>query len=216
MSAGNRMPGEPAPRYGEFISRIESYLHDSQPDSLAALISQTPAPDVQPAGQVVHWLFAMGDTLAANVFRTLAVLSTHDEQLFGRMATRDVEFPNGAVLPEGRQVLIYNVFNHRNRNRIPYADRFSPGEWVSGDAGNDWSYNFFSHGPQVCPGAGLAVFLGQVIRYRRRRPWTVRPETRNRCRREALVYCAQSLASRDPPGTPPRRCARRRRSNRPS
>jgi cytochrome P450 len=203
MSAGNRMPGEPAPRYDEFISRIESYLDEPEAGSLAALIPQAPDPGVQPAGQLVHWLFAMGDTLAANVFRTLGVLSSHPEQLrevnaemadadigsaagiakldylagclfetmrlwpttqlFGRVTTRDVEFPNGAVLPEGQQVLIYNVFNHRNRNRIPYADRFSPGEWVSGDAGNDWSYNFFSHGPQGCPGAGLAMFLGQAI-----------------------------------------------------
>jgi cytochrome P450 len=145
----------------------------------------------------------MGDTLAANTFRTLGALSTHTEQqrevraeiaradittangiasleylagclleamrlwptttLFGRVATRNVEFPSGAVLPEGRQVLIYNVFNHRNRDRIPYADRFSPCEWASGDAGDDWSYNFFSHGPQGCPGAGLSVFLGQTV-----------------------------------------------------
>ena len=33
----------------------------------------------------------------------------------------------------------------------------------SGDAGSDWSYNFFSHGPQGCPGAGLSVFLGQAF-----------------------------------------------------
>jgi cytochrome P450 len=203
MSAGNRMPGEPAPRYDEFISRIESYLDEPEAGSLAALVPQAPDPGVQPAGQLVHWLFAMGDTLAANVFRTLGVLSSHPEQLrevnaeladadigsaagvakldylagclfeimrlwpttqlFGRVSTRDVEFPNGSVLPEGQQVLIYNVFNHRNRNRIPYADRFSPGEWVSGEAGNDWSYNFFSHGPQGCPGAGLSIFLGQAI-----------------------------------------------------
>ena len=203
MSAGNRMPGEPAPQYDEFISRIESYLANPEEGSLAALIPQAPDPGVAPAGQLVHWLFAMGDTLAANVFRTLGVLSTHGEQLhevkhemagsdigsaagiakldylagclyetmrlwpttqlFGRVTTRDVEFPNGAVLPEGQQVLIYNVFNHRNRNRIPYADKFSPGEWVSGDAGNDWSYNFFSHGPQGCPGANLAVLLGQAV-----------------------------------------------------
>ena len=190
----------------EFITLIEDYLEEPEPNSLAALIPDAPTgPDVKPAGQVVHWLFAMGDTLAANTFRALGVLSSHDEQLargarrngqtptstsaagiavarlpgrvacsrrcgcgrrpqlFGRVATRDVEFPNGAVLPEGRQVLIYNVFNHRNRDRIPYADRFSPGEWASGDAGNDWSYNFFSHGPQVCPGAGLSVFLGQAM-----------------------------------------------------
>ncbi len=204
MSAGNKMPGEPAPQYGEFISMIDGYLDAPEPDSLAAMIPQAPAlPDATPSGQVIHWLFAMGDTLAANVFRALNALAAHDEQryevevemanrdimsgpgiasldylagclfetmrlwpatsMFGRVAIRDVEFPNGAVLPAGGQVLIYNVFNHRYRVRIPYADRFSPGEWVSGDAGSDWSYNFFSHGPQVCPGIGLSMLLGQTV-----------------------------------------------------
>ena len=204
MSAGNGMPGEPASGYPEFLSHIESYLQNPEPNSLAALIAETTPPETaSPASQVIHWLFAMGDTLAANAFRALAVLSTHPEQLrevraelesadiasgqgiaslkylggclldtmrlwpttglFGRVATRDIEFPSGAVLPEGKQVLIYNVFNHRNRDRIPYADRFSPGEWVSGDAGSDWSYNFLSHGLQGCPGAGLSVFLGQAF-----------------------------------------------------
>jgi cytochrome P450 len=83
--------------------------------------------------------------------------------LLVKVAHRDVEFPSGAVLPEGKQVLVYNVFNHRNRALIPYADRFSPGEWVSGSAGQDWSFNFFSHGPQNCPGAGISVFLGQAV-----------------------------------------------------
>lgn len=203
MSAGNKMPDAPAPGYDEFIATIDGYLADPSEGSLAALIPQAPDPGTSPAGQLVHWMFAMGDTLAANTFRALGVLSSHDEQLrevkaelagadiasatdiakldylagclfeamrlwpttqlFGRVATRDVEFPSGAVLPEGRQALIYNVFNHRNRQRFDYADRFSPGEWVSGDAGKDWSFNFLSHGPQVCPGAGLSVFLGQAV-----------------------------------------------------
>jgi cytochrome P450 len=203
MSAGNKMPDEPAPQYGEFVAKIGSYLTNPAPDSLAALVRQAPDPGSAPPGQLVHWMFAMGDTLAANVFRALGALSGHDEQLrevkaemagadlgsaadiakldylagclfeamrlwpttqlFGRVTTRDVEFPNGAVLPEGQQVLIYNVFNHRNRELIPYADRFAPGEWATGDAGKDWSFNFFSHGPQGCPGAGLSVLLGQAI-----------------------------------------------------
>jgi len=204
MSVGNKMPGEPAPQYDEFIAMIDGYLDAPEPNSLASLIPQAPtAPDVTPSGQVIHWLFAMGDTLAANVFRALGALATHGEQrhevgvemanrdimsaagivsldylagclfeamrlwpataMFGRATTRDVEFPNGAVLPAGGQVLIYNVFNHRNRDRISYADRFSPGEWASGDAGSDWSYNFFSHGPQVCPGIGLSMLLGQTV-----------------------------------------------------
>jgi cytochrome P450 len=84
-------------------------------------------------------------------------------QLFGRVVTEDVRFSRGAVLPAGRQALIYNLFNHRNRDRIAYADRFAPEEWLTGSAAGDWSFNFFSNGPQGCPGAGLAVFLGQAV-----------------------------------------------------
>jgi cytochrome P450 len=145
----------------------------------------------------------MGDTLPANLFRTLILLATHPEPLhevqaelagidlddaeglagldflggcildtmrlwpttplFGRVATRDVEFPGGQVLPANTQVLIANAFNHRNSARIGYADRFAPGEWAAGDARDSWLFNFFSHGPQGCPGAGLSVFLGQAF-----------------------------------------------------
>jgi cytochrome P450 len=83
--------------------------------------------------------------------------------LFGRVTTTDVRFPNGELVPAGTQVLIHNLFNHRNRSRITYADRFAPEEWVSGGAAEDWSFNFFSHGPQGCPGAGLSIFLGQAF-----------------------------------------------------
>lgn len=203
MSLGNKMPGEPGPQYPELVELIEGHLARAEAGSLAAMIAKQPAPPGGAAGQVIHWLMAMGDTLSANVLRALAALATHPEQraevrreiaaadintpkgvaslqylagclleamrlwpttgLFARVSTRDIEFPNGAVLPEGTQVLIYNVFNHRNRERIPYADRFSPGEWVSGDAAADWSFNFMSHGPQVCPGYGMSVFLGQAV-----------------------------------------------------
>jgi cytochrome P450 len=83
--------------------------------------------------------------------------------LFGRVSTSEVRWPDGKVLPEGSNVLIYNLFNHRNRDRVGYADRFAPEEWVSGAAAADWSFNFFSNGPQGCPGAGLAIFLGQAV-----------------------------------------------------
>ena len=83
--------------------------------------------------------------------------------LFARVLTTDHRFPHGQLVREGTQVLIHNLFNHRNRERIPYADRFAPEEWVSGSAGDDWSFNFFSHGPQGCPGAGLAIFLGTAF-----------------------------------------------------
>lgn len=203
MSQGNKMPGEPGPEYPELIATIEGYLAKAEKGSLAAQVAETPEPPGGAAGQLIHWLMAMGDTLSANTLRALTVLACHPEQLaevrkeiagadiatptgvaslkylagclleamrlwpttglFARVSTRDVEFPNGAVLPAGTQVLIYNVFNHRNRSRIPYADRFAPWEWVSGTARAEWSFNFMSHGPQACPGYGMSVFLGQAV-----------------------------------------------------
>ena len=204
MAAGNKMPGKPADGYDEFVERIQSYVDAAEPGSLCAQVADAPVTaQTDVPGQLVHWLFAMGDTLPANLYRALALLASHPlqltevraelaaadlesaagiagldylggciceamrlwptTQLFGRVTTEDVRFPTGAVLPAGTQVLIYNVFNHRNRAQIGYADRFAPEEWASGDAGQDWSFNFFSHGPQGCPGAGLSIFLGQAV-----------------------------------------------------
>jgi cytochrome P450 len=204
MAAGNRTPGKPAPGYDDLIARISSYVDAAEPGSLVSLVASAPHDDATSVpGQIVHWLFAMGDTLPGNLVRALALIGSHPEQrrevyaelkaadvtdaravagldylggvileamrlwpttpLFGRITTRAVTFPGGQVLPEGTQVLIYNVFNHRDPDRVPYADRFAPGEWASGDAAKSWSFNFFSHGPQGCPGAGMSVFLGQAF-----------------------------------------------------
>ncbi|HET7690561.1 MAG TPA: cytochrome P450 [Nocardioidaceae bacterium] len=204
MAAGNSTPGKPAEGYDAFVAHLQRYVDDPDVDSLVGLFAKAPHdPSTRTTEQVIHWLFAMGDTLAANLMRCLALLSTHPEQLhevrteiagadladaqqiaamdylggclleamrlwpttplFGRVTTRDVTFPGGQVVKEGTQVLIYNVFNHRNRDRVPFADRFAPGEWASGDAGESWQFNFFSHGPQGCPGAGLSIFLGQAF-----------------------------------------------------
>jgi cytochrome P450 len=213
MAAGNSTPGKPADGYDEFLASIQAYVDDPDPKSLTGLFADAPHdPATKVAGQVIHWLFAMGDTLPMNLMRTLALLATHPEQLhearaeiakididdaedvagldyvagcvleamrlwpttalFGRVATKDVTFPGGEVLPADTQVLIYNVFNHRNRARIPYANTFAPGEWASGDAPENWLFNFFSHGPQGCPGAGLSVFLGQAFLARLLATWT--------------------------------------------
>ena len=204
MAAGNKTPGKPAAGYDEFVARIQAYIDHPAADSLVGRFAGSPHDgSTHPAGQAVHWLFAMGDTLPANLFRTLMVLATHPEPLdevraelagvdlndpsdlagldfvggcildtmrlwpttplFGRVTTRDVEFPGGQVLKANTQVLIDNAFNHRNAARLSYAHRFAPGEWAGGDAGDSWLFNFFSHGPQGCPGAGLSVFLGQAF-----------------------------------------------------
>ncbi len=70
---------------------------------------------------------------------------------------------DGAAAPAGTQVLISNTFNHRDPERHESADRFAPEEWTEGGAAEDWSFNHFSHGPQGCPGAGLALLIGKAV-----------------------------------------------------
>lgn len=213
MAAGNGTPGKPADGYDELLASIQAYVDDPDPESLTGRFADAPHDaTTNVAGQAIHWLFAMGDTLPLNLMRALVLLATHPEQLhevraeiasididraegvagldytagcvleamrlwpttplFGRITTRDVTFPGGEVLPADTQVLIYNVFNHRDPARVPFADDFSPGEWASGDASQSWQFNFFSHGPQGCPGAGLSVFLGQAFLARLLAYWT--------------------------------------------
>ena len=70
---------------------------------------------------------------------------------------------NAAEVPAGTQILISNTFNHRDPERHEGADRFRPEAWTEGDRAEDWSLNHFSHGPQGCPGAGLALFVGKAM-----------------------------------------------------
>ncbi|MGH2984262.1 MAG: cytochrome P450 [Solirubrobacterales bacterium] len=69
---------------------------------------------------------------------------------------------DGARVPAGTQLLISNTFNHRDPERAG-VDRFEPEAWTEGDRAEDWSLNHFSHGPQGCPGAGLALFIGKAL-----------------------------------------------------
>jgi cytochrome P450 len=68
----------------------------------------------------------------------------------------------GVTVPAGTQVLIFNVFHHRDRERLAFADRFAPEVWTEGDAARDWSFNHLSHGPQGCPGSNLALLVGRA------------------------------------------------------
>jgi cytochrome P450 len=82
--------------------------------------------------------------------------------LLSRETVEDTEW-DGVTVPTGTQVMIYNTFFHRDPTAHEYADRFAPEAWTDGDAGQDWSFNHFSHGPQGCPGAGLALFVGKAV-----------------------------------------------------
>jgi cytochrome P450 len=189
-------PGKGDPQLlSAFLAALGRYVHAAEANSLVGQFAAAPATDItHPTHQVIHWLFAMGDTLAINLWRCLALLATHpailakaqngiDEQdnhdyLIGclseamrlwpstpvlvRTLTRATEW-DSATVPEGTQVMIVNTFNHRDTSRSPDADHFNPTAWTEGSAGSCWSFNFFSHGPQGCPGADLALRLGAVV-----------------------------------------------------
>jgi cytochrome P450 len=82
--------------------------------------------------------------------------------LLSRETVAEIEW-DGAPVPSGSQILISNTFNHRDTDAHEFADRFAPEAWIEGDAAQDWSFNHFSHGPQGCPGAGLALFTGKAL-----------------------------------------------------
>ena len=82
--------------------------------------------------------------------------------LLSRVTVEEAEL-GGAVVPAGTQVLWVNLFHHRDRERVEFADRFAPDAWTDGEAGGDWSFNHFSHGPQGCPGASLALLVGTAV-----------------------------------------------------
>jgi len=172
--------------FASYTTRLQEYIDGSQSGSLVELFAQAPVTErTKPAGQVTHWLFALGDTLAINAFRCLALLAVFDVErerargddaflgaclqeamrlwpttaMLSRETVRDVEW-DGVSVPSGTQLLIVNTFNHRDREELAFADRFAPQEWISGSASDDWRFNHFSHGPQGCPGAGLAMFVG--------------------------------------------------------
>ena len=180
MEQANGMPGRRSAEFEPFVAKIHA-LTEAAPDwSLAGIAARTEAGrDVQPEGQIPHWLFATQDTLAANVLRALALIASHDAAadpraalleamrlwpttpLLSRELLSDVTW-HGVRVPAGTNILICNTFMHRDRERLgDAADRFTPEAWADGGAfAGDWGLNFFSHGPQGCPGSDLATALG--------------------------------------------------------
>jgi cytochrome P450 len=68
---------------------------------------------------------------------------------------------DGATVPAGRQVVIWNSFNHRDRAAYPQADTFSPEAWADGRPSP--LFNHLSSGPQVCAGVNLLLFIGKAV-----------------------------------------------------
>lgn len=189
-------PGKGDPKlFNTFLSALNRYVCAAEAHSLVGQIAAAPTSDITyPIHQVIHWMFAMGDTLAINLWRCLALLATRPEVLLqaqngidehrahdylagclseamrlwpstpvlARTLTRATDWDGGTV-PQGTQIMIVNTFNHRDTNRWPEADHFNPDAWTRQPVNASWSFNFFSHGPQGCPGADLALRLGATV-----------------------------------------------------
>jgi cytochrome P450 len=192
MDKANPPGGGDDELYQGFAASVQRYVDAAEPGSLAGGLAPAPPTDApQPPRPALHWLFALGDTLAINSLRCLALLAVHDAEreralapadgpafldaclheamrlwpttpMLSRETTRELEW-DGVTVAAGTQVLIVNAFNHRDRSRYEWADRFSPEQWLTGDAADDWSFNHFSHGPQGCPGVALSLLVGRAM-----------------------------------------------------
>jgi cytochrome P450 len=80
--------------------------------------------------------------------------------LLARETTRETELA-GAKLDEGTQVMIFNPFNHRDRDELPDADRFNPERWAG--SMRDYRFNHLSNGSQDCPGGPMVLLLGKAV-----------------------------------------------------
>jgi cytochrome P450 len=80
--------------------------------------------------------------------------------LLARETMHDVTLAGEAV-PAGTQILLLNVFNHRDRDHVEDADRFVPERWRSSGV-RDYRFNHLSNGSQDCPGGPLVMLLGKA------------------------------------------------------
>jgi cytochrome P450 len=80
--------------------------------------------------------------------------------LLARETTRETTLA-GERLEEGTQVMLLNVFNHRDREHVEDADRCRPERWS--DQAHDYRFNHLSNGSQDCPGGPLVLLLGKAV-----------------------------------------------------
>jgi cytochrome P450 len=80
--------------------------------------------------------------------------------LLAREATRDTTLA-GEEIDEGSQVMMLNVFNHRDPEVAPDIDEMKPERWT--DAERDPRFNHLSGGSQFCPGVPLVLLLGKAV-----------------------------------------------------
>lgn len=79
MDKSNPPGGGDSALYDRYTAALRDYVEGAEEGSLVARFPDAPVTErTKPAGQVTHWLFALGDTLAINAFRCLALLAAFD------------------------------------------------------------------------------------------------------------------------------------------
>jgi cytochrome P450 len=79
-----------------------------------------------------------------------------------RQTTRDTRWEHG-TMPEKTGILLFAPFFHRDDQRLPYADRFTPALWLKEGRHEDWPLIPFSGGPATCPAKNLVLMLGSAM-----------------------------------------------------
>ena len=163
MRRANRIVGSPGDDYYEFYGRIDKYLANPDPYSLIARIADAPQSDrTRIAQQVPHWIFAMRDTLGANAYRALALAVGRDvTDLPGALREAMRLWPTTPLIArekveDGSQVMILNVFNHRDPRAPDYNE-------VKPDREHSYRFNHLSNGTQDCPGGDLVMLIGTAV-----------------------------------------------------
>ncbi|MFK3739288.1 cytochrome P450 [Massilia sp. TN1-12] len=102
--------------------------------------------------------------LRATVLEALRLWPTTPAIL--RQTTAATDWERGRM-PAGTGILLFAPFFHRDDERLPYADRFTPELWL--DEGKvefehrDWPLIPFSGGPATCPARNLVLMLTSMM-----------------------------------------------------
>ena len=172
-----------------FLSHVARYLHRPAPNSLAERLASAASPGSRPEDQVGQWLFAF-DAASIATFRTLMVLAADPAALGRSREDRDSARPflracvleavrlwpttplvlrqsdrptlwHGQTIPAATGFAVHLPFLHRDTERLPHADRFSPAIWLDGTAERD-GFVPFSAGPAECPAKNLVLMLASA------------------------------------------------------
>lgn len=164
----------------EFTERLRVHVERGEHGTIAAGFPR----DVDPVGQVPHWLFAF-DAAGMAIMRTLAVLATHPDAAAraetGTEAPAQLPFLRACVLdtlrlwpttpallrettapvlglPEGTTLFMFAPYFHR-----AVSDRFEPDLWLDGRARSQPALVPFSDGPGQCPGRNLVLYTTSTM-----------------------------------------------------